>query len=71
MSSPTIGWRPRLAEVAGAIRWYARGVVGADAYERYLAHQARVHPGRPVLDRREFWRAKYAEQDVNPGTRCC
>ena len=34
----------QLVRAARAVRWYVRGVVGADAYERYLEHQQRVHP---------------------------
>lgn len=48
-----------------------RGVMGADAYDRYLAHHQRHHPGEPVMTVREFWRDKADEQDRNPGARCC
>ena len=57
--------------VARGIRWYTRALVGADAYERYLAHQARTHPGEPVLAERQFWRRHQDEQQVRPGQRCC
>lgn len=60
-----------LAESLRTARWWWRGVTGADAYERYVAHLRREHPDAPVPDEREFWRAKYADQDANPGARCC
>lgn len=68
--SPSSGHQV-LHDLAATLRWYARGVVGADAYERYLEHQFRRHPGHPVLGKREFWREKYHQQEVSPGTRCC
>ncbi|NED69061.1 YbdD/YjiX family protein, partial [Streptomyces sp. SID10244] len=40
-------------------------------YARYLEHAARTHPDRPPLSEREYWRHRYAEQDRNPGARCC
>lgn len=52
-------------------RSFFRGVVGADAYEVYLEHQARVHPGIPVMSPREFWRDQTDRQDRNPSARCC
>lgn len=58
-----------LRRVAGAIRWYLRALVGADAYEVYLARHARLHPGEPVLGEREFWRA--SQDRVSVTTRCC
>lgn len=53
------------------LRWYWRGVTGADAYERYVAHLRRHHPGCEVPTERQFWKDKYAEQESNPKTRCC
>jgi uncharacterized short protein YbdD (DUF466 family) len=61
----------RVRRVVGAIRWYVRGVLGADAYERYAAHQSARHPDLPLLDERSFWRAKYADMDRHPQSRCC
>ena len=49
----------------------ASAKIGADRYERYVEHLRRVHPERPVPARADFWRAHYAEQERNPGTRCC
>lgn len=50
---------------------FVGGVTGADAYERYVEHLQRVHPGVEVPSRGRFWREKYAEQERNPGARCC
>lgn len=52
-------------------RSFVRGVIGADAYEVYLEHQGRVHPGEPVMTAREFWRDQTDRQAKNPQTRCC
>lgn len=54
-----------------ALRWYVRGVTGADAYERYVEHLRRTHPDAPIPCEKQFWREKYAEMDRNPKTRCC
>lgn len=50
---------------------FVSGVTGADRYERYVEHLQRVHPERPVPSRADFWREHYAQQERNPGTRCC
>lgn len=47
---------------------FVSGVTGAD---RYVEHLQRVHPERPVPSRADFWREHYAQQERNPGTRCC
>lgn len=57
------GWR--------AVRWYVSGVLGESDYERYVAHLRRHHAGAAVPTVSEYWRARYAEQDANPGARCC
>lgn len=61
----------RLARAAKAVRWYVRGVVGADAYERYLEHHRRVHPDEPPMTERAFWREHTDDRDRNPRMRCC
>ena len=61
-------WWRRARASAG---WFLGGVTGADAYERYCEHLARVHPDQPVPTRSDFWREKYAEQERNPKSRCC
>ena len=61
----------QLVRAAHAVRWYVRGVVGADAYERYLEHQQRVHPDVPPMSEKAFWRAHTDDRDKNPKMRCC
>ena len=56
--------------VAGAL-WYAREVLGENAYDRYLAHHRRDHPGEPVLSRREFECRRMDQLEIRPGQRCC
>jgi len=66
--------RASLAAVARAgrgIRWYVTTLMGDSAYATYVAHQRRVHPGVEPLSERAFWRQKMADQDRNPGARCC
>ncbi len=61
----------RMRRAVGTLRWYVRGVIGADAYERYTAHQRARHPGEPMLDEKAFWRDKYEDMERNPRSRCC
>ena len=56
--------------VAGAL-WYAREVLGENAYDHYLAHQRRDHPGEPVLSRREFECRRLDQLEVRPSPRGC
>jgi uncharacterized short protein YbdD (DUF466 family) len=53
------------------VRWFWGGVTGADAYEKYRAHQEATHPGEPVMCARDFWKDKWEDQERNPRTRCC
>ena len=61
----------RARRYAGALRWYWRGMTGADAYERYVEHLQRTHPDAPVPTVAQFWRDKYDDMERNPTTRCC
>ncbi|GAA0532837.1 hypothetical protein GCM10011581_17580 [Saccharopolyspora subtropica] len=61
----------RLRESARAAWQIVRGVVGENAYERYLEHQRRHHPDEEPLPEREFWRRHIDRQDAQPGSRCC
>jgi uncharacterized short protein YbdD (DUF466 family) len=45
--------------------------MGDSAYETYLAHHRRTHPGAEPLTERQFWRQRMDDQDRNPGARCC
>jgi uncharacterized short protein YbdD (DUF466 family) len=57
------GWR--------ALAWYVTGVLGESDYQRYVAHLRQRHPDQPVPTVGQYWRERYAEQDANPGARCC
>ncbi|PKK16180.1 YbdD/YjiX family protein [Thermomonospora sp. CIF 1] len=48
-----------------------REFAGERAYEIYLEHRRRHHPGEPVMSEREFWRRHFDSRGRNPGTRCC
>jgi uncharacterized short protein YbdD (DUF466 family) len=63
-----------LAAVATGFRGFARylgGVLGADAYAKYLEHHRAAGHGEPPLAEREFWRDRTDRQDSNPQGRCC
>lgn len=68
-------WAPLRTE-AGILQrlrraWrFLRQVSGDDAYERYLVHHARAHPGECALSRRGYFdqRQKQKWSGVN---RCC
>ncbi len=68
-------WTGRLRTAAGrvgrSVRWYVRGVVQEDAYERYLEHLGRVHPGAEPQSRKQFWKDRIDARDANPTSRCC
>ncbi len=50
---------------------YLGGVMGADAYAKYLAHHAEAGHGTAPMTEREFWRDHTDRQDNNPQGRCC
>ena len=50
---------------------YFRGVMGADAYRKYLEHhEACGHAAAPMTER-QFWRDRMDRQDSDPQGRCC
>lgn len=52
--------------------WQAlRRVSGDDAYDQYLRHQQRAHPGEPCLDRREFYLDNEKRRWGGGVQRCC
>ncbi|MFK0073848.1 YbdD/YjiX family protein [Arthrobacter woluwensis] len=61
----------RLARGAQSLRRGIRGVLGADAYEKYLEFHAAHHPDHEPLSEAEFWRDRTDRQDRNPQGRCC
>jgi uncharacterized short protein YbdD (DUF466 family) len=54
-----------------SVRWYLREISGESAYDRYVAHMRREHPGQPVMTRREFERRRQDAREENPRARCC
>jgi len=63
-----------LAVVARSLRGlvlYLGGVLGADAYAKYLEHHRAAGHSSPPLSEREFWRDRTDRQDSNPQGRCC
>jgi uncharacterized short protein YbdD (DUF466 family) len=49
---------------------FLRQVSGDDAYERYLEHAARFHPGEEPMSRAEHFRIRQ-EQKWSRVSRCC
>jgi uncharacterized short protein YbdD (DUF466 family) len=62
---------PPIGRAWRAVRWYVTSVMGDNAYQVYLDHHRRNHPGEPILSEREFWRERTDEQERNPQGRCC
>jgi uncharacterized short protein YbdD (DUF466 family) len=59
--------------IAEGLRGFARylgGVMGADAYQKYLEHHIASGHLTPMTER-EFWRDRTDRQDSNPQGRCC
>ncbi len=54
----------------GLVR-YLGGLLGADAYTKYLEHHRAAGHQEPPLTEREFWRDRTDRQDANPQGRCC
>jgi uncharacterized short protein YbdD (DUF466 family) len=62
---PTADERKRAAarRTLDAVRWYLKEVAGESSYERYVEHESRKNPGRPVLSQREFERQRQDYRD--------
>ena len=60
-----------VGRAARAVRWYVTSMMGDNAYEVYVAHQRRAHPGTEPMGERAFWRDRDDAQDRNPQSRCC
>ncbi len=69
MTHPSLA--ARVVRAAKAVRWFIRGVVGADAYERYLEHHQRTHCEVAPMSERDFWRDRTDAMERNPKSRCC
>lgn len=52
-------------------RWFAGGVMGADKYQKYLAHHRATGCQHEPMTERQFWRDYTDGLDRNPGARCC
>ena len=50
---------------------YLGGVLGADAYKKYLEHHRTSGHAGPPMSERDFWRDQTDRQDSNPQGRCC
>jgi uncharacterized short protein YbdD (DUF466 family) len=60
----------RLRTAARQAWHFLRQLSGDDAYERYLQHHGRAHPGERAMSRREYIRFR-DEQKWNRISRCC
>ena len=60
-----------LTGLVTGVRWYLREVSGESAYDRYVEHERREHPGCAPLTRRQFERNRQDERDRRPQQRCC
>ena len=60
-----------LSAAARSVKWWFTSVMGDHDYERYVEHMRVKHPGEEVPCEREYWRARHADADTNPGARCC
>ena len=65
------GFLPPVLQALRGFARYLQGVMGADAYRKYLEHHAAAGHGRPPMDERAFWRDRTDRQDTNPQGRCC
>lgn len=66
----TRAWRATCSAVR-SVGWYLGELMGDHDYAKYVAHLRAHHPDREVPSEKEFWRARWAAQDANPGARCC
>ncbi|WP_043659550.1 YbdD/YjiX family protein [Thermocrispum municipale] len=60
----------RVRRTMRGVRWYLAELTGETEYDRYVEHHKRLHPGEPVLSRREYERQRF-ERSAQPGARCC
>jgi uncharacterized short protein YbdD (DUF466 family) len=59
-----------LVNLARALCGWLRALSGDDAYERYCAHRAAVHPDEPLLGRRAFYE-EALQRKWSGMSRCC
>ncbi len=62
-------WREALKQGART----ARLMVGVPDYDTYVAHRRAIHPGEPVMSRKEFVRERTERRFGSAGgiSRCC
>ncbi|UVJ40315.1 YbdD/YjiX family protein [Arthrobacter sp. CJ23] len=63
-----------MAAIVRGLRGFAafvKGIIGADAFEKYLEHHESSGHSGPAMTEREFWRDRMDRQDSNPQGRCC
>ncbi len=60
-----------ISAAARAVKWWFTSVLGDHDYDNYVDHLRRNHPDAEVPCEREYWRARHAQADANPGSRCC
>ncbi|MDO4252078.1 MAG: YbdD/YjiX family protein [Rothia sp. (in: high G+C Gram-positive bacteria)] len=60
-----------LGRIYAHCTWFARGVLGADKYQKYLAHHRGKDCSKKPMTEREFWQDYYDRQGKNPASRCC
>lgn len=60
-----------ISGAARAVKWWFTSVLGDHDYDNYVDHLRRKHPDAEVPCEREYWRARHADADANPGPRCC
>ena len=60
-----------LKQAFAGVRWYLREVSGESAYDHYVEHMRREHPGQPVMSRRDYERRRQDAREENPRARCC
>jgi uncharacterized short protein YbdD (DUF466 family) len=53
------------------VRQVCRQIFGIPDYERYLAHAAARHPGKPVLSRSAYCARAIEHKYGKGGQRCC
>jgi len=60
-----------LARAVRGVRWYVSSLMGDTAYGNYVVHHRSTHDDQPPLNERDFWKERYRDQDLTPGSRCC
>lgn len=68
---PRVGLWAFARRAGRSIRWYVTTLMGDRAYDTYVAHLRAQHPHAEPVTERQFWRQRMADQDRNPGARCC